>query len=73
MATPPVSSRTFANTTVIRLRGHISHHHSDRLRHVLVAAIMHHPKQRLIVDLSRASALDELAIGALIAAVDANG
>ena len=71
MAAPSVSTHTFTHTTVVRLRGYIGHQHSGQLRHVLVSAIMGHPKRRLIVDLTRASALDELALGALIGALDA--
>ncbi len=71
MTAPSVSTHTFTHTTVVRLRGYIGHQHSDQLRHVLVAAIVRHPKRYLIIDLSRASALDELALGALIGAVGA--
>jgi hypothetical protein len=70
VAAPPVSTHTFTHTTVVRLQGYIGHQHSGQLRHVLVSAIMGQPKRRLIVDLSRASALDELAPGALVGALD---
>jgi anti-anti-sigma regulatory factor len=71
VAAPSVSTHTFAHTTVVRLRGYIGDQHSSQLRQVLVSAIMGHPKRRLIVDLRGASALDELALGALIGALDA--
>ena len=64
-----VSSRTFAHTVVIVVRGAIDDAGSGLLRRALVGA-MRRPPRRIIVDLGRAVSLDPAAVGALIAAYD---
>ena len=68
-ATTTVSSRTFAHTVVIVVRGRIDDAGSELLRRALIGA-MRRPPRRIIVDLGRVISLDPAAVGALIAAHD---
>jgi anti-anti-sigma factor len=71
VAAPTVSTRTFIHTVVVTLRGDVDERGTERLRRVLVDAIMHQRPRQLVVDLARATALDPMAVGTLIAARDA--
>jgi anti-anti-sigma factor len=68
MVAPTVSSRIFAHTVVIVLRGHIDETGSHQLRRELINALMHQRRPRIVVDFARATSLDPTAVGALIAA-----
>jgi anti-anti-sigma factor len=60
----------FKHTLVVLLRGDVGEADTGDLRRILVDAIMHRRPRRLVVDLGAVTALDPLAVGALIAAQD---
>ncbi len=71
MATPSVSTRMFTHTVVVKLRGVVDERDTPRLRRLLVDMIMRRRPRHLVVDLARATTVDPLAIGTLVAARDA--
>jgi anti-anti-sigma factor len=71
VATPSVSTRMFTHTVVVKLRGVVDERDTPRLRRVLVDLIMRRRPRQLVVDLTRATTVDPLAIGTLVAAHDA--
>jgi anti-anti-sigma factor len=66
-----VTTRTFTHTTVVVLRGRVDAGATERLRHVLVEAIVRRRPRRLVVDIAGATELDPTALGTLIAAREA--
>jgi anti-anti-sigma factor len=65
-----VTTRTYRHTTVIALCGDIGETGTDQLRHTLVQTLMRRRPRRIVVDLTKATALDPTAIGVLLAAQD---
>ncbi|GAA5190471.1 hypothetical protein GCM10023322_45670 [Rugosimonospora acidiphila] len=71
MVAPTVSSRIFAHSVVISLRGNVDETGSHQLRRELINALMRQRRRRIVVDFARATSLDPTAVGALIAAHEA--
>jgi anti-anti-sigma regulatory factor len=70
MTRAAVRTRSYAHTTVIVLCGDIVESDLPDLCRSLADAIVRRRPRRVVVDLSRATALDPTAIGALVAAGD---
>jgi anti-anti-sigma factor len=70
VAASTFSIRLFTHTIVIVVRGAVDAENAAGLRQMLVDAIVRRRPRRLIIDLARATTLDPLAIGALLAAQD---
>ena len=70
VAEPTVRTRRFKYTLVVLLRGEVDESGTDDLRRVLVDAIVRQRPRRVVVDLAMVTALDPMAVGALMAAHD---
>ena len=70
MALPAIRSHTEPGTVVVSLHGAVDEHDGTQLRRALVDAIVHTRPQRIVIDLTDATALDPTNLGALLAAHD---
>lgn len=69
MAVPSVSVRIFTHSVVVALSGDIDLHQTAVLRRALIESMRRHPRQ-LIVELTATTALDQTAVGALLAVME---